>query len=312
MVDYNKKNILFRLFTKHVVLAIVLLAVHHVFGQRVISAAPDAAIKPDSTIMADSISKKVDSTFIKAFLLTQQILKKHPYFNYTDKAEPLAYAQKKKSPDKDLYFYILAGILLVFAVFRSAFDKYFADLMTLFFRRSLKQRQLKQQVSQNSLPSLLFNTLFVIVAGFYIALLVNDFGSPPFPFWELLIYSIGFVAATYLVKFLTLKLAGWMFQMERLTNSYIFIIFLVNKIIGIALLPIIVVTALANIELKTVMLGLSWLILGGLFIYRFIQAFGLLRKEKRISAFHFLLYLLAFEILPILVIYKAMAGFLDL
>lgn len=261
-------------------------------------------------IITDTLPKPVDSTLFKNFLLTHQILLKHPYFNYAQKAAPMPYAQKKRTGGKELYFYALAGLLLVFAVFRTSFDKYVSDLFTLFFRRSLKQRQLKQQVSQNSLPSLLFNIFFTVVAGFYLALLIKEVGSAALPFWQLLIYSVGFVAVTYFVKFLILKLAGWTFNLKNLTDSYIFIVFLVNKIIGIVLLPVVVMIALGNIELRTAILTLSWIALAGIFFYRFLQAFGLLKTEKSISPFHFILYLAAFEILPMLVIYKAINQYL--
>lgn len=255
---------------------------------------------------------KKDSAAMRDFLFTTQILQKHPYFNFQQQAQPLPFTARKKTHGKEIYFYIIAGLLLMFAVFRTAFAKYFSDLMALFFRRSLKQRQLKQQVSQNSLPSLLFNILYVLVAGFYIALLVSELLQADDSFWKILAYSLAAVAGTYVVKFLVLKLMGWMFRLQNLIDSYIFIVFLVNKIIGIVLLPVIVMVALGNVELRTIVLTLSWIGIAGLYTYRYVQAFGLLRKEKSISMFHFILYLLAFEILPILVIYKAASSYLQI
>lgn len=295
--------------------ALLLVFIFNGAGTAAQNTLPAGAVRVDSVMrdsvrQTDSLPVQTDSAAIKNMLLTRQILQKHPYFNFTEAAQPQPYQRKKETPGKDIYFYIIAALLIVFAWFRTAFAKYFSDLMALFFRRSLKQRQLKQQVSQNSLPSLLFNILYVAVAGFYIALLVNEFGNTSFPFWQLYLYSTALVSITYLVKFLVLKLTGWMFRLKNLTDSYIFIVFLVNKIIGIALLPVVLIVALSNIELKTIVLTLSWVVLGGLFIYRFVQAFGLLRKEKSIGIFHFILYLLALEVLPILVIYKAISHYL--
>lgn len=273
--------------------------------------ANDTAIQQPVQGDTAAIIKK-DSTAFQNFLFTRQILQKHPYFNFQQQAQPLPFIFKKKTPGKEIYFYIIVGLLLMFAVFRTAFTKYFSDLMTLFFRRSLKQRQLKQQVSQNSLPSLLFNILYVIAAGFYIALLVSELLQVADSFWKIFAYCLAAVAGTYVVKFLVLKLMGWMFQLQTLIDSYIFIVFLINKIIGIVLLPVVVMVALGNVELRTMVLTLSWIGIAGLYIYRYVQAFGLLRKEKSISMFHFILYLLAFEILPILVIYKAAISYLQI
>ena len=296
-----------------VLLTFVMLANHHdAFTQPYTMLLADSTTLLDTAMVNDTKVTPSYTASVKDFLLTQQILHQHPYFNYAAKAMPMPYQLIKKPAGRELYFYIIAGILLVFAVFRTAFDKYFSDLMALFFKRSLKQRQLKQQVTQNSLPSLLFNILYTVVAGFYIALLIADFGATALPFWQLLIYAITFIAIIYIIKYLLLKLAGWMFQLSSITDDYIFIIFFINKMIGIALLPVIVVVPLGGIELKSIMLTLSWLLLAGLLLYRFISAFGLLRKERNFSSIHFILYLLGFEIIPVLVIYKALAVFLNL
>ncbi|ULT38325.1 DUF4271 domain-containing protein [Niabella defluvii] len=98
-----------------------------------------------------------------------------------------------------MYFYIVTGLFLLFAIFKASFDKYFTDLINLFFRRSLKQRQLKQQVVQNSLPSLLFNILFVITAGFYGAMAIQkNLAMTELPLWQLFIYLLNRSPGSYL------------------------------------------------------------------------------------------------------------------
>ena len=242
----------------------------------------------------------------------RQILSHHPYYNLYAKASPRVYTEKQKSPGKDLYFYLLAFILILFAGIKTAFNKYFSDMMVLFFRRSMKIRQLKQQFIQNSLPSLLFNIFFVIVASFYLALLLQDFRfSTELPFWQLTIYILPVVSIIYIGKYLILKLAGWMFHLKEVTDAYIFLVFLVNKLIAIFLLPPIVIIALGGIELKTAAFTISWMILAGMYIYRFVVAFRLMAKETKINLMHLALYILAFEIMPILVISKAITSFLN-
>jgi hypothetical protein len=45
--------------------------------------------------------------------------------------------------------------------------------------------------------------------------------------------------------------------------------------------------------------------------YRFIVSFGPVRKEIKVNGFHFFLYLCAFEIAPLLLIYKLLLGYLE-
>lgn len=245
------------------------------------------------------------------FLLTQKILQSHPYFNFKDAATFPPYTKKINPPGKEIYFYGIAALLIIFAILKAGFEKYFSDLMHLFFRRSLKQRQLKQQVIQNSLPSLLFNLFFIIIAGFYAALVINTFlPYPEFTFWELFAGSIIVISCIYVSKYFILKFIGWAFRITKLTDNYIFLIFLVNKIIALVLLPLIVIIALSNKQLSTVAWTLSWVFITGVMIYRYISAASLVRKENSIGFFHFLLYVCAFEVLPTIVLYKGILSIL--
>ena len=243
--------------------------------------------------------------------LSHQILYNHPYFNFKDKAGYPAYTKKSAPPTQDSYFYITIVLVLLFAILKAGFEKYFSDLMHLFFRRSLKQRQLKQQVIQNALPSWLFNTYFVLIMGAFVALAIQKKTLVPnFSLWQLLCYATGLTGLIYLGKFFVLKFLGWAFGINKVTNGYIFIIFLVNKIMGILLLPLFIVMALANSHISTIAFTLSILLISALMLYRFIAAIGLIRKDSGIGVFHFLLYVIALEILPTIMIYKGIVPFL--
>ena len=57
---------------------------------------------------------------------------------------------------------------MIFALLKMGFAKYFNDLFRVFFRTTLKQRQIKEQLMQTPLPSLIFNGFFVASAGLYV------------------------------------------------------------------------------------------------------------------------------------------------
>ena len=45
--------------------------------------------------------------------------------------------------------------------------------------------------------------------------------------------------------------------------------------------------------------------MGGLkIIYKFILSYSAVRKEVKLNSFHFILYILGFEVVPLLLIYK--------
>lgn len=206
---------------------------------------------------------------------------------------------------KDALFYTLIVLLMLFAFLRRAFPKYFTDLFRLFFRTTLKQRQIREQLMQTPLPSLLLNGFFVICGGLYAVFLLIHFKLvEEQDFWLFFLYSGLGLSVIYLVKFIGLKIMGWIFGLEEASNSYIFIVFIINKVIAVFLLPFLFLLAFLNGGGYHVALLLSWIVVGGLFLYRFILTYTAVHNQVRFNPFHFFLYLCAFEIAPLLLIYK--------
>ncbi len=214
------------------------------------------------------------------------------------------------SRGNDLLFYVLIALLLFCAFLRNSFPKYFTDLFRLFFRTTLKQRQLRDQLMQTPLPSLLLNGFFVISTGLYIAFLLQHFELEPLDnFWLMFVYSCLGLSAIYMVKFIGLKLSGWLFKMQEASDSYIFIVFVVNKMIGLFILPFLILLAFTTGNIYTAALTISWCLIGGLLVYRLILAYVLIRNQVKVNPFHFFLYFCAFELAPLLLIYKALMLF---
>ncbi len=217
----------------------------------------------------------------------------------------------KRFSGKEILFYSLIALLLLYALLREAFTKYVQDLFRFFFRTSLKQRQIKEQLSQTPLPSLIFNIFFFITGGLYANFLLQHFGIVlVHNFWLQFGYCFGALAAIYFVKFITLKLLGWILNIVPASESYIFVIFLINKIAGIFLIPVLIILAFTDDEVYQVAFSLSALGLAGLLIYRVILSYAAVRSQIKIRLFHFAVYIFAFEIAPLLLIYKLLIRFL--
>jgi len=300
---------------------------------------PDTSITPvtDSLTITDTIIKidpqptqpVVDSVAPKEPLLTKrprtgpswnlepganlswqqlawQVLGHHPWMGFSAPAFT-DYSAVRQFHGKEIMFYGMVALLLLFAVLRSAFPKYYNDLFRLFFRTTLKQRQIREQLMQTPLPSLLMNAFFIITAGLYIAFVLRHYGIDPVGnFWLMSLYCSLGLSVAYFVKFLGLKISGWLFNMPEAAASYIFIVFVVNKMIGILLLPFLILLAFTQGDVYTVALNLSYCLLAGLLAYRFILTFAAVRNQVRVNPFHFFLYLCAFEIAPLLLVYKGL------
>lgn len=228
------------------------------------------------------------------------------------KGTPVSVYQNRRQPVSDNNtFYLLAGLLLFFGIIKTVFDKYFSTLFRVFFNSSLRQGQLTDQLMQAKLPSLLFNMLFVFSAGMYVYFLLrNHFMQPAQTFnWWLLLFSIAAFVAVYSIKFVGIKVLSAVTGFKTEGDTYIFIVFLVNKIIGILLLPVLAVLAFSDAVLVKGMLPVSMVIIALLMLFRFIRSYSLLQSRLKVNAFHFMLYIFSFEVLPVIVIYKAVGFF---
>jgi hypothetical protein len=275
-------------------------------------------LKADSISLlpiSDSVSKKPEQgdtlwSSVSDMPLQEQVLRHHPYFKFNVK--PIGFRSDiKQFQGKEMLFYVIIALLMMFALLKLGFVKYFNDLFRVFFRTTLKQRQIKEQLIQTPLPSLVFNAFFVASAGLYADLILHYYEFTPVDnFWLLYLYCCIGLSIIYLVKFLGLKICGWLFNMQQAADSYIFIVFIINKVIGISVLPFLALLTFTDGTIYIVSLVLSWCTIGGLFLYRFILGYAAFRNEVRFNLFHFFLYLCAFEIAPLLLIYKLLLFFL--
>ena len=270
-------------------------------GDSTIITPTDSFAPKDNIVSSINASMQIDDSLM---LTPEQMLSRHPYFEIS--AQPaVVYEHKKEFKGKETMFYVLCGFLMIFSMLRLAFGKYFNDLFRVFFRTTLKQRQIKEQLIQAPLPSVAFNVFFIATAGLYLDFLFQYLQLKPVDnFWLLYAYCCGGLSLIYFTKFVCLKVCGWLFSLRVAADSYIFIVFIINKIIGIFLLPVIIILAFSGEPgLSTVFL-LSWCGIGLLFLYRFILGYAAIRKEVRFNLFHFFLYLCAFEVAPLLLIYR--------
>lgn len=197
------------------------------------------------------------------------------------------------------------------AFIKLGFSKYFKNLFRVFIQPSFRQKQTREQLQQGNFPSLLLNLFFVLSVAVYISFLLNYYHLVQESFWLLLLYSSSALIILYTGKYIFLSFAGWVFNVKEAINAYIFAIYLVNKIMGIVLIPFILIVAFANYDIKNVSITVSLLIILLLFLYRYFVSYGPVTREIKVSPLHFLFYILAFEITPLLLIYKTLMLYLN-
>ena len=272
----------------------------------------DSTKKDSALITVDTPFKKTDTLIQTVKTVTQldttlqSLFSQNKLLNTKGTSVSLA-VKIHKDEKEDALFYLLTGLVLLLACLKFFYNRYFTNLFRVFFNTSLRQSQLTDQLLQAKLPSLLFNLFFIISSGFYIYFLLLHYKwVDENNRWLIMACCVAVLSIIYVVKFCTLKFTGWITGFSESTNTYVFIIFLINKIIGIFLVPLTIIIAFAIPSIANSAVLISLLCVGFLLLMRFFRSYGLIQHQLKISRLHFFLYITGVEILPLLLIYKAL------
>lgn len=266
---------------------------------------------PQNSI-ADNDSTQQKDTVLQVFpsiksgsSISEIFLKGNKFLNST--AQPQFFIIQEREPvGKEFLFYSICGLLLLLGVFKTFYRHYFSNLFRVYFNTSLRQTQLSEQLLQARLPSFLLNVFFVIVTGIFLwQLFVHFDKTNRFGTGMLLQFCIITVALVYLIKYCFLKFIGWVAGISELMDHYIFIIFMVNKLLGILLLPFIILLAFSNPDWLGTVKTFAFLGIGLLFLSRYAKSYGLKGQKISIKPFHFILFFIGAELIPLALLYKA-------
>ncbi len=204
-------------------------------------------------------------------------------------------------------FYLLLFLCLMLGLIRYTDTRYFVNLWMAFWNPTLSNRQLKDQLQSSGLPNLLMNVFFTFAGGAYIYYIVRFFtphNSGVIPPSLLMIMLVSGTAVIYLAKYAAVRFSGWAFRVEGITEHYLFNVFLINKILGVLLIPFIIVLAFADREWAQQAVYISFAAAGILLLNRYIRSWKVFGSFFQYSKFHFFMYLCASEILPLAVLMK--------
>ena len=222
------------------------------------------------------------------------------------KAQPIALAVvKQKHSSNQTFFYVIIFLFLLFGLIKTLFNKYFNTLLLVFKNTQFKQNQLTDQLLQAKLPSLIFNCLFVITTGFYIDALFQFFlPQTEIQHYKYIILSSLTVAVCYIVKYFALDFIRWLTNSNQEIKTYSFIVFLLNKILGIFFLFVLPIILFTNRLIASYAVLFSLIGVGLILLLRFFRSYSILQAQLKVSGFHFFLYVFSLELLPLAILFK--------
>jgi len=211
----------------------------------------------------------------------------------------------RKIENRDWVFYFYCALLLFLSFIQLAFDRYFADLFRVFFNTSLRQKQIREQLTQAPLPSLLLNILFFISGGAFIYFLMEHYSlNTRYSAAIEILFAIGGIGLIYLGKFIFITLLGWIFDKKDASENYLFNVFMVNKIAGLVLIPLGILLAYSSAGWKDVVITLSAISIIVLILMRVVRCYAAVSHPLKINFIHYIVFMGAFEVIPLLVIYR--------
>ena len=197
-------------------------------------------------------------------------------------------------------FIVLAFFTAVVSVARKRLEQSYRAFLNDNFLRQL------HRVNQGSfsLSYFLLYFSFFLNAGIFIYLVANYFeASLPSNLTWVFLVCFG-VAMAFLFKHTLLFFIQSVFPISKEIKLYSFSIMVFNIILGIALLPINILAAFApGGVLKIAIWGGLGAILA-FYIFRSLRGLSIGSRYIMLHSFHFLLYLCAVEILPVIVLVK--------
>ncbi len=213
-----------------------------------------------------------------------------------------------RKPISPIWFFpIILIVLAVYASLRIFYNKYFSQMMVAFVNNNLTNQIVRDENILVQRASVYLSIVFNLIAALFLYLISIYYN------WELGGIGIGFsrfiffaviVSAAYTLKFLILKICGWLFNLDREMATYIFNTFLINNILGIALLPFVCLIAYNQVLSASSLILISIILAGLAFSYRMFRGVLVGLSMPSFSLLYLFLYLCTLEIAPMLILIR--------
>jgi hypothetical protein len=117
--------------------------------------------------------------------------------------------------------------------------------------------------------------------------------------------TIGIIAL-FALKFVVLKLLGFVFDINKLVNEYLNILHLTYFNIAFVFLPVVICFSMLGVQYIPILLNLTIIVVIVIFLWQYLRSSVSIISTFRFHKFYLFTYLCALEICPILILIKAL------
>ena len=201
---------------------------------------------------------------------------------------------------------VVALLLTIFAVLKRSFSKHLQTIVQSFFSNRVLNNLNKEDNLFSSWPFLLLFIQFGFTVGMFFYLVSQfyhiAFSGSGFRFY--LSVSV-LIIVLYILKIIILRLLGHLFDIQKVVNEYVTILYLSYFNLSLLFIPLVIAFALSPLKYGPYYIAISFVILVLVFVFQFIRAGVNILSHHRFSKVYLFLYFCALEICPILILIKA-------
>lgn len=261
-------------------------------------------LKPVTAQVA-SPSISVQDSMLQSHILS---LESNSMLSVTKTKEILS-VKLRESDNRTLEFFIALLVLLILGLLKQIFPQYLENLFSVFNVFGASRKAQKGQLENDSKASLGFYVVYLINLAFVSFTALRLF-IPEGRYTTLSMIGIASLSVLVVVgvKSLLTAFVAWIFKQDDLAKVYRFNNSIVNEFTGMFLLPVSLLLLLTQGKVHQILATIALLILAISLIFKYLRNSSLIISLLRIDFLHFLLYLCAFEIVPVVVLLKMVVG----
>jgi hypothetical protein len=220
----------------------------------------------------------------------------------------LPVAMSRDTPD--WLFFILLLIIALLTWLKVFYRKNVLQIFEAFFSNVVANQIVGDENILVQRASVLLTITFNLAAALLLYLLSEIYDWPvPYAgsgFSKFIIFAL-VISCAYTLKFIILKLAGFLFRIEKAIATYIFNIFIINNVLGILLILLVIGIAYLPTATTSYLIPAAAMFVCFAYLYRFLRGPVIGFSYNSYSNLYLFLYLCALEIAPLLIIIKLIA-----
>lgn len=207
----------------------------------------------------------------------------------------------------DWFFPVIIVVLVVYTWIRIFYSKYFSQMIQALLNNNLANQIVRDENIFIQRSSIYLSLVFNLIAAMLLYQVSIFYRWPVAGIswgFDRFIFFLLVVSAGYAVKFLILKICGWLFEQEREMATYIFNVFLINNVLGMALLPFICIISYNEHINFSLFVSISVLLIITGFAWRIFRGIQIGLSGTVFSPLYLFLYLCTLEIAPLIILMR--------